>query len=102
MPLGCSFAHRGRNGNDAIKLTVTDQATVNVLPDQNFTAGNSSWSLYQASTPFTATGSTLKLECIPVFPAVGSGNFFDAVALKGQPPATTVPGPLPLADVAGG
>jgi hypothetical protein len=77
-PLSYSFAHRGRNGSDAL-LKITNVVTSSVLFDQNFTTGNTAWSLYTVPSPVFATGNALKLEFIPVSPIVGSGNFLDAV-----------------------
>jgi hypothetical protein len=93
-PLTYSFAHRGRDGNDTVKLRITDLVTSVDFVNQDFTTGNSAWSLYTASSPFLASGNNLKFEFIPVFPTIGSGNLIDSVALTGDPPA--VPGPSPL------
>jgi hypothetical protein len=89
-PLAYSFAHRGRDGNDTVKLKISDLVTSSGLFDQNFTTGNTAWSLFSASTPIIATGNALKLEFIPVFPLGGAGNLIDAVQLN------AVPGPLPV------
>jgi len=93
-PLTYAFAHRGRDGNDTVKLRITDLGTSVQIVNQDFTTGNAAWSLYTASSPFLASGNSLKFEFIPVFPASGSGNLIDSVALTGDLPA--VPGPSPL------
>jgi hypothetical protein len=78
-PLSYSFAHRGRDGSDTLKLKITDVVTSSVLFDQNFATGNTAWSLYAASSPVFATGNALRPECIPVSPLVGSGNLLVAI-----------------------
>jgi hypothetical protein len=93
--IGWSFAHRGRGGNDVVRFSITDLGSDNqlggeddtVLFAQNFTTGNSAWTLYSSDDygGFVTTKSshTLRFQWDAVSAAGGlsSGNFLDAASL---------------------
>lgn len=89
-----SFAHRGRNGDDTLKLTVTDLGADNALgggDDQelfskDYTTGMSTWVVYDstAEPPIAALGNKLRFAYTAVHSTGGKGpdktegNFLDA------------------------
>ncbi len=101
-----SFAHRGRNGDDTLKLTITDLGPDNaiggsddtVLFAKDYTTGKVAWAVYH-STPepaIVALGNKLRFAFSAV-PATGGrgpgtteGNFLDAAEF-GAVVATATP-----------
>lgn len=89
-----SFAHRGRNGDDTMKLTITDLGTDNrfgggddeELFTKNYTTGKDAWVVYDSTTEpaFRALGNTVRFAYSAVYGTGGKGpdktegNFLDA------------------------
>ncbi len=89
-----SFAHRGRNGDDTLKLTITDLGADNVdgggddqeLFTKEYTTGKDAWAVYDSTTEpaFTALGNKIRFAYIAVYATGGKGpdktegNFLDA------------------------
>ena len=89
-----SFAHRGRNGNDTLKLTITDLGADNAVgggDDQElfakqYTTGKDAWAVYNSTTDpaITALGNKIRFAYIAVHATGGKGpdktegNFLDA------------------------
>ena len=88
-----SFAHRGRNGNDTMKLTVTDLGGDNSLGtaddtplfSKEYTTGKNAWAVYDSTTetPILARGNTVRFAYNAVDATDGAGphntegNFLD-------------------------
>lgn len=107
--VGYQFAHRGRLGNDTLRLGIVDLGADNifgnsddtVLLSQTFTTGNSAWSFYQGSG-IIAKGNTVRFGWEAVSSTCPNpnqascpsfGNFLDAAAFGVGIP---VPGPLSM------
>jgi eukaryotic-like serine/threonine-protein kinase len=89
-----SFAHRGRNGDDTLKLTITDLGADNVVgggDDQElftkeYTTGKDAWAVYNSTTETTikAIGHKVRFAYSAVYATGGQGpdktegNFLDA------------------------
>lgn len=89
-----SFAHRGRNGEDILKMTITDLGVDNALgggDDQElfakeYATGKSAWAVYDSTTEPTiaALGNKLRFAFSAVYATGGKGpdntegNFLDA------------------------
>jgi len=93
--LTLDFAHRGRNGIDAMSATLTDLGADNlfgtaddsVLFSQVYGDDASSWAFYNIGG-ITSRGNTLRLAFAAVssFGGAGAaGNFLDAVSLQAVP-----------------
>ena len=103
--LDFSFAHRGRNGNDTMKLTVTDLGIDNtvgtdddrVLFVKEYTTGKEAWEVYTntSEVPIVTLGNTIRFAYTAVYGTGGrgpdktEGNFLDSVNFGvdvGRPP----------------
>lgn len=89
-----SFAHRGRNGDDTLKLTITDLGADNAVgggDDQElfakqYTTGKDAWAVYNSTTEtaIKAIGNKVRFAYIAVYATGGKGpdktegNFLDA------------------------
>ncbi len=86
-----TFAHRGRNGDDTMKLTITDLGADNaigggddtVLFTKQYTTGNDAWAVYNSTTEeqIKALGNTVRFGYGAVSTAtgeLGEGNLLDA------------------------
>lgn len=89
-----SFAHRGRNGDDALKLTITDLGADNwdgggddkELFAKEYTTGKSAWAVYDSTTEpsIVAMGNRVRFAYAAVFATGGKGpdntegNFLDS------------------------
>ncbi|MEZ6121781.1 MAG: protein kinase [Planctomycetaceae bacterium] len=89
-----SFAHRGRNGDDTLKLTITDLGADNAegggddteLFSKDYTTGKEAWSVYDSSAeaPIKALGNKVRFAFTAVHATGGrgpdntEGNFLDA------------------------
>jgi eukaryotic-like serine/threonine-protein kinase len=89
-----SFAHRGRNGDDTMKLTITDLGADNSVgggDDQklfakDYTTGMDAWAVYDSTTEpaITALGNKIRFAYIAVYATGGKGpdktegNFLDS------------------------
>lgn len=89
-----SFAHRGRNGDDIMKLTITDLGPDNIdgseddeeLFTKEYTTGKSAWAVYDSTTEPTikAQGNNVRFAYTAVYATGGrgpdktEGNFLDA------------------------
>jgi hypothetical protein len=89
-----SFAHRGRNGDDTLKLTITDLGADNSaeggddqeLFAKEYTTGKSAWAVYDSTTEpnIVALGNKVRFAYTAVFatggkgPDLTEGNFLDA------------------------
>lgn len=100
--LDWTLAHRGRFGNDTLRMTLTDLGTDNVfatgddtvLFTRTFTDGNTAWGSY-SGTGITALGNSVRLGFTAVSsvgPDATYGNFIDNVSLTATP-GTPVPEP---------
>jgi hypothetical protein len=87
--IGFQFAHRGRQGVDTMRLTITDLGVDNligggndtVLFTQQYSDGNAAWGFYTNPEPYTALGNTIRFAYESVSAAGGNpaiGNFIDA------------------------
>lgn len=94
-----TFAHRGRNGDDTMNLTITDLGNDGspaggddtVLFTKEYTTGNSAWKVYDSTTEPTikALGNTLRFaysavkvaKQSPTAPPNTEGNFLDLADL---------------------
>ncbi len=89
--LDFTFAHRGRNGDDAMKLTITDLGADNslgggddtVLFTKEYTTGKDAWAVYDSrkEKQIKALGNTVRFAYGAVFAAggnLGQGNLLDA------------------------
>jgi WD40 repeat protein/serine/threonine protein kinase len=89
-----SFAHRGRNGDDTLKLTITDLGPDNAdggdddqeLFSKQYTTGKDAWAVYDSTTEPTikALGNKLRFAFTAVIatgggPNKAEGNFLDSV-----------------------
>ena len=104
-----SFAHRGRNGDDTLRMTITDLGSDDVLGGDNdielfskeFTTGNHAWAVYNSTTEprIEALGNTLRFAFTAVSVTGGNGpentegNFLDAAEF-GVGVLTTAPTPM--------
>jgi WD40 repeat protein/serine/threonine protein kinase len=100
-----SFAHRGRNGQDTLKLTITDLGTDNFAgggDDQElfvkeYTTGKDAWAIYDSTTEPTikALGNRVRFAYTAVHatggrgPAKTEGNFLDAAKFGGREKSTS-------------
>lgn len=89
-----SFAHRGRNGDDIMKLTITDLGADNIagtrddkeLFSKEYTTGKSAWAVYDSTTEpeIKAVGNRVRFAYSAVAATGGDGpdktegNFLDA------------------------
>ncbi len=86
------FAHRGRNGDDTVKLTITDLGADNVLGGgddtvlftKQYTTGKDAWAVYNSTTEqqIKALGNAVRFAYGAVSAAGGNpgqGNLLDAV-----------------------
>ena len=89
-----SFAHRGRNGDDTLKLTITDLGADNVdgggddqeLFTKEYTTGKDAWAVYNSTTEtaIKAIGNKVRFAYTAVYATGGNGpdksegNFLDA------------------------
>ncbi len=92
-----SFAHRGRNGEDTLKLTITDLGTDNAvgggddteLFSKDYTTAKSAWAVYDSTAvpAIAAMGNKVRFAFTAVHATSGKGpdktegNFLDAVEL---------------------
>jgi hypothetical protein len=92
-----SFAHRGRNGNDTLKLTITDLGADNAVgggDDQElfakqYTTGKDAWAVYNSTTDpaIKAIGNKVRFAYTAIRATGGKGpdktegNFLDAAEL---------------------
>ncbi len=93
--LDFSFAHRGRNGNDTMMLTITDLGIDNtigsdddrVLFVKEYTTGKEAWEVYTntSEVPIVTLGNTIRFAYTAVYGTGGrgpdktEGNFLDSV-----------------------
>ena len=98
-----NFAHRGRSGNDVMKVSIGSPIPVTATSGTspvgttyvdlgNFTDGNNAWGYYSATftIPLSATGTSFSVRFISVSAAGGSpsvGNFLDAISIGDVAPA---------------
>ncbi len=89
-----SFAHRGRNGDDTMKLTITDLGADNLsgggddkeLFSKGYTTGKDAWAVYDSSAEptITALGNEVQFAFSAVYATGGigpentEGNFLDS------------------------
>jgi hypothetical protein len=86
-----TFAHRGRSGKDAMKLTITDFGADNsldggddtVLFTSEYATGKDAWAVYDSTKEkqLKALGNTLRFAYGAVSSStgeIGAGNFLDA------------------------
>ena len=86
-----TFAHRGRSGEDTMKLTITDLGAGNtleggddtVLFTHEYTTGKDAWKVYTSTTeaPIKALGNTVRFAYGAISTAtgeLGEGNLLDA------------------------
>jgi hypothetical protein len=86
-----TFAHRGRNGDDTMKLTITDLGADNaldggddtVLFTKAYTTGKDAWAVYNSTKEkqIKALGNTVRFAYRAISTAtgeLGEGNFLDA------------------------
>ncbi len=86
-----TFAHRGRSGEDTMKLTITDLGADNaldggddtVLFTKEYTTGKDAWAVYDSTTEpkIKALGSTVRFAYGAILTAtgeIGEGNLLDA------------------------
>jgi len=113
--LSFQFAHRGRAGNDKLRLTITDLGLNGVLGGgddfvlftDTYTTGTAAWAFYTSAgeSEIKARGGTLRFSYEAVFAAGGStvGNFLDAVNFGTKTEVDGVPEPstIALLSVAG-
>lgn len=86
--VGFQFAHRGRAGNDTMRLTITDLGANGVLGGgddtvlftDTYTDGTAAWGFYTNGSPILALGNTVRFAYEAVSSAGGAsvGNFLDA------------------------
>ena len=89
--VGFEFAHRGRNGTDTMRLTITDLGSDNVLGGgddtvlftSEYSATNLAWQLNSSANeaPIIALGNDIRFAYAAVSTATGNlteGNFIDA------------------------
>jgi formylglycine-generating enzyme required for sulfatase activity len=106
--LDFSFAHRGRNGNDTMKLTITDFGADNTIGNEDdvvlfvkeYTTGKDAWAVYDNAneSPIQALGNTVRFAYTAVHGTGGrgpdktEGNFLDSVTfgieVRNQPKRT--------------
>ena len=105
-----SFAHRGRNGDDTLKLTITDLGTDNFvgggddqeLFSKDYTTGTDAWAVYDSTTDHSikALGNRVRFAFSAVYATGGrgpdniEGNFLDAAefgvgVVTAKPSSTT-------------
>lgn len=107
--LDLSFAHRGRSGEDTVRVDITDlgldglfgTADDSFLASYTATTGNDAWSLHNVHLGLS-TGNDLMVSFVSVDSA-GSGsfgNFLDAVEMR-QSPVIPTPGVAAIAGIAG-
>lgn len=102
-----AFAHRGRDGTDEMRLTITDFGADNVLGTgddtvkftQLYSDGPLSWGYYSQANAFTATGNTMRFafESVSSYGGPSYGNFLDAVEFGVATPSTAIPEPSSIA-----
>lgn len=103
LSCGISIRHRGRLGNDTVRLTIVDLGVDNsvgggndtTLFSSNFTTGKSAWSFYQGGG-LIGQGNAIRFGWEGVSSSGGSdsfGNFLDVAAFGVGIP---VPVPMPL------
>jgi hypothetical protein len=86
-----TFAHRGRVGEDTMKLTITDLGADNslgggddtMLFTKEYTTGKDAWAVYSSTkeAQFKALGNTVRFAYGAISSAggsIGAGNFLDA------------------------
>ncbi|MEZ6057196.1 MAG: hypothetical protein R3C01_10880 [Planctomycetaceae bacterium] len=79
-----TFAHRGRNGNDTMKLTITDlgpDGKANTPDDEplfskQYTTGNDKWMKYthEGEKQIVAKGNTIRFAYTAIFGTAPTGN----------------------------
>ena len=101
-----TFAHRGRSGDDTMKLTITDLGADNsldggddtVLFTNEYTTGNDAWAVYDSTTEqqIKALGNTVRFAYGAISTAtgeLGEGNLLDAanfgIGVVSMPQAAT-------------
>lgn len=110
--VGFQFAHRGRQGTDTIRLTITDLGPDGmagggddtVLFTEDYSTGNTDWAVYDSigEATITTLGNTMRMAFQSVAAAGGNqaqGNFLDAVDFGigiARAPAAMVPVMNPL------
>ncbi len=91
-----SFAHRGRNGIDTVRLRI---GSTSALVDQaDFKTDNKAWSNYTGTYVVPAGQTTTRLKFQPIAVASGNtsiGNLLDGVLVCQLPTATATPTPAP-------
>lgn len=118
LEVGFQFAHRGREGTDTMRLTITDLGANNalgggddtILFTKAYATGNHAWAFYTSvgETKIVTLGNMVRFAYESVSSTGGTtiGNFLDAadfgVGVAGTPTAAPVPEPSTLALVAGG
>ena len=101
--VGFEFAHRGRLGEDTMRLTITDfgqdgefdTGDDTVLFSELYTDGNDEWGVY-TGLGVTGLGNTMRFAFESVFSAGNKksyGNFLDAVSFGGE--GAPIPNPEP-------
>ncbi len=106
--LDFSFAHRGRNGDDTMKLTITDFGADNTIGNEDdvvlfvkeYTTGKDAWAVYDNANEdmIRALGNTVRFAYTAVHGTGGQGpdktegNFLDSVTfgieVRNQPKRT--------------
>ena len=84
-----NFAHRGREGVDTVRFSITDQSTNAVLFTQDYSTGAVAWAEYDSSlASIIATGNTLRIAFESISNANDQttyGNFIDGVTVTAVP-----------------
>ena len=106
------FSHRGRRGDDTMRLVATDLGSDGVfgtaddtrLFTQDYTTGNADWHDYTAAINGAASGNLIRLDFTAVSQAsanVFEGNFLDAVHVTAgtAPLSTTTVVPITVTAV---
>jgi hypothetical protein len=116
--VGFSFAHRGREGVDTMRLVITDlgadgkfgTADDTTLFSQLYSDDNTAWGAYMNTAPITALGNTIRVSYESISAAGGNptvGNFLDeahfgvGVGAVTPLPSTALAGLVLLGGVAG-
>lgn len=110
-----TFAHRGRNGDDTMKLTITDLGADNslgggddtVLFTKQYTTGKDAWAVYDSTTEqkIKALGSTVRFAYGAIAATggnLGQGNLLDAADFGVGVVSEAPPENAMKLDIAGG
>lgn len=103
-PINWHFAHRGRDGTDTMRLTITDLGWDQseggdndiVLFTQEFSTGNSAWQFYSGTITSIGNLTRFSFEAVNAVGGNTQGNFIDDVGF-GQ---YAIPAPATLSMLA--